>query len=276
MIANSKALLKAARAAGRYVPAFNIYNLETVRAALDASVCARQPVILAFGESYLAHAPFEAIFALVQSLAQGHPHDTVLHLDHCRDLNLIRAALDAGFPSVMYDGSLLPLTENIRNTLEARKLTDRTGASLEGELGSLNEEGGLRSDGMVYTDPLQAACYARETGIDSLAISVGNAHGLYKGIPCLNMERLMQIEENTGLPLVLHGSTGIDAEQLAQAAALGISKINVNTDIAMAASQAAREALAGADGNRYEHVALAVRGRMREVMESYFMREAQV
>jgi ketose-bisphosphate aldolase len=275
MITNSKSLLQAALAAGRYIPAFNIYNLETMRAALEASVRARQPVILAFGESYLPHAPFEAIFALAQSLASGHPYDTVLHLDHCRDLNLMCRALDAGFPSVMYDGSRLPLGENIRNTLMARKLADRTGASLEGELGSLNDEGGAQAGNAVYTNPAQARRYANETGVDSLAVSIGNAHGLYKGIPHLNMDCLKQIRQETSLPLVLHGSTGIGADQIKLAAGLGVSKINVNTDIAMAASQAAREALALADGNRYENVALAVRGRMREVMESYFIREDQ-
>ncbi|HPJ01991.1 MAG TPA: class II fructose-bisphosphate aldolase [Candidatus Limiplasma sp.] len=272
MLSNGKSLLARARAAGRYVPAFNIYNLETIQAALDASKSAGQPVILALGAAYIAQAPFRAIYAIADALSAGHPQEVVLHLDHCREMDTIREALDVGFGSVMFDGSQLPLAENIRLTHRVSALAAPYGASVEGELGALNSEDGegdaLRSP---YTDAAQGKRFAMESGADSLAVSIGNAHGVYRSTPHLHFARLAEIEEATDLPLVLHGSSGIDMPTLRRAAKLGIAKVNVNTDIALAGAQAAVAALQAMENMRYDRMLPPVRRRMREVMESYFM-----
>ena len=261
-----------ARADGRYIPAFNIYNLETMQAALAASANAGQPVILAFGAGYLKHAPLRVIYALANTLADGHAQEIVLHLDHCRDLSVIQEALDAGFKSVMFDGSHLPFPDNIAMTRKAKTLAIPYGACVEGELGGLNSETGEDgADVPKYTDAAAVKQFAEQTGADSLAVSIGNAHGVYHVLPHLNFERLATIAEQTSIPLVLHGSSGIGKPMLKQAAALGIAKININTEIAHAGSDTAAAALQTPEGKRLDRVMLTVRDGMREVMERYFM-----
>ncbi len=272
-LTGGKRLLLRAKAEGRLLPAFNVYNLETMQAALVASANAGQPVILSFGAGYQAHASFPVIRAMAEALAREHTQDVVLHLDHCRDIAEIRQALDAGFPSLMYDGSRLPFADNVRFTREAVSLTQPYGVCMEGELGGLNDESGAPDGEMpAYTDPTQARRFAQETGIDILAVSIGNAHGLYRGEPLLQLERLAEINALAGVPLVLHGSTGIEMPMLRQAAACGVVKININTDIAMAGADAARAMLQTPEGQRLECVMLAARERMRGVMDGYFMR----
>ncbi len=260
------------RAGGRYIPAFNIYNLETMQAALAASANAGQPVILAFGAGYRKHASFQMIYAMAKTLADSHAQEVVLHLDHCRDLSVIQEALDTGFQSVMFDGSQLPFPDNIEATQKAKTLAKAYGACVEGELGGLNSEDG---DGGAevprYTDATAVKQFAGQTGVDSLAVSIGNVHGVYHGKPHLNFDRLADIAAQTSIPLVLHGSSGIGKPLLKQAAALGIAKINVNTEVARAGAAAAAAALQTPDGKRLDRVMLTVRDGMREVMERYFL-----
>ena len=264
---NTIAMLAHARQTGVYVPAFNIYNLETMQAALEASGRAAQPVILAFGERYLANASLEVIAAMAQCLSKEHPLDVSLHLDHCRSLDVIRRALKAGFTSVMYDGSDLPLEQNIQGTLKAHRLADDFGASLEGELGGLNDEFGGGSVS-AFTDPAQAEIYVRETGVNSLAVSVGNAHGLYKGVPHIDQERLEAIYERVKIPLVLHGSSGIPMDTLRASAKIAVAKINVNTEITIAGADALRRSLK--TENRMEKPVLLARESMTETMIRFY------
>lgn len=264
---NTIAMLAHARQNGVYVPAFNIYNLETMQAALEASKRAAQPVILAFGERYLDNASLEVIAAMARCLSRSHPHEVALHLDHCRSLEVIHRALEAGFTSVMYDGSDLPLEKNIEGTLKARHLADQFGASLEGELGGLNDEFGC-GEVSAFTDPDQAEIYVRETGVNSLAVSVGNAHGLYKGVPHIDQERLQTIYERVQIPLVLHGSSGIPMETLRESAHIAVAKINVNTEITMAGADALRRSLE--TEKRMEKPVLAARESMTETMVRFY------
>lgn len=264
---NTIAMLAHARQNGVYVPAFNIYNLETMQAALEASKRAAQPVILAFGERYLINASLEVIAAMAGCLSKDHSYEVALHLDHCRSLDVIRQALEAGFTSVMYDGSDLPLDKNIEETLKARKLADQFGASLEGELGGLNDEFGS-GEVSAFTDPKQAEVYVRESGVNSLAVSVGNAHGLYKGVPHIDQERLSAIYECAKVPLVLHGSSGIPMETLKKSAQIAVAKINVNTEITMAGAAALKSALE--NDKRMEKPVLAARESMMETMIRFY------
>lgn len=264
---NTVRLFAEARRRGVYIPAFNIYNLETMQAALEASRRAAQPVILAFGERYLPNASPEVIASMARCLTRNHPCDTALHLDHCRSLALIERALEAGFTSVMFDGSDLPIGENIRLTKQARQLADRYGASLEGELGGMNDEFGGEG-GFVFTDPGQAGDYVRKTRVDSLAVSVGNQHGLYRGEPHIDFERLEQIRHSTGAPLVLHGSSGIPRDMLLRAGRVAVVKINVNTEITMAGAEALSIALRA--DRRMEKPLLSAREAMTQTMLRFF------
>ncbi len=269
MLTNSIALMREYRAKGRCLPAFNIYNLETVQAALDAARAERLPVILAFGENYLSHASFGTISAIVRHLDASHPFPVVLHLDHCKSVEHVKEAIAAGFTSVMYDGSRLPLEENIRNTREVVQFAHDRGVSVEGELGGMNEEDGSGGEeNLCFTDPGEARDYARATGIDSLAVSVGNAHGVYKGEPKLDFDRLERIYGLAALPIVLHGCSGIPLEDIRRASEIAVAKINVNTEIAMGAARRVRGELE-AGVKRYEQLAAAAREEMTGIMETF-------
>lgn len=267
--ANLKCLFADAVRRGGYVPAFNICNMETIQAALAASRSAAQPVILAFGERYLQHVSLRAVAAMAAALSRDHPMPVALHLDHCRSLSCIRQALEAGFSSVMYDGSALPFAQNAAQTVLARELADRFGATLEGELGGLNDEFGGNEASPLFTDPAQAERFVRDTGVDCLAVSVGNAHGVYKGTPHIDLERLNAIAKAAQVPLVLHGSSGIPLETLKQAGRAGVAKINVNTEVSMAACAAFKRA-AQTDA-RMEGPLLAAREAMTAAMRAFYV-----
>lgn len=273
MLTNSIALLKDARKHGKCIPAFNIYNLETAQAVFQAAKTAKKPVIAAFGEGYLQNASLSVIAAIVKTLDNEHPYPVVLHLDHCKDISTLYAAIDAGFTSVMYDGSRLTLAENISNTLKAVAYAHERGVSVEGELGCMNAEDGSESSlcagENTYTSVHQAQQYVTQTGIDSLAVAAGNAHGLYKGIPNLNMRRIEEINQAVGIPLVLHGCSGIPSAQIQQAISIGVSKINVNTELALAGSRKIAELMQGAQHVRLEKLMLGARESMISVMESF-------
>jgi fructose-bisphosphate aldolase class II len=271
MLKNSTELLKKARSTGQCIPAFNIYNLETIQAAFEASGAVRKAVILAFGESYRNNAPTAVISAIVREFARNDPFPAVLHLDHCKRMENIREALACGFTSVMFDGSSLPLEKNIRLTAQAAELAHAKGASAEGELGGMNPEDGSESGScpkkIFFTDVRQARRFVRETGVDSLAVSVGNAHGLYRGEPHLDLGRIADLSAAAGVPLVLHGCSGIPVQQLRKAAELGVSKINVNTELAMAGAATADKIFQAAEHPRLEAMMLGARKEMESVME---------
>jgi fructose-bisphosphate aldolase class II len=269
MIESTRKIFETAALEGGFVPAFNVFNLETVQSAFIASEKVQRPLIVAFGESYLPYAELRDIAALVLPRAQEHPFPVALHLDHCRDIAVIRQALDHGFTSVMYDGSHLPFNKNMEGTRLAKELASRYGATLEAELGGMNPEDGSQGQPQPFTDPKQAELFVSETGVDSLAVAVGNAHGLYKGVPQLDFARLGHIFEKTGVPLVLHGSSGIPMADIIHAAKLGVRKINVNTEVAMAGAKAAWQHYS--ENARLEKLCGASKSAMADVMAKYYM-----
>lgn len=240
MITTLRDVLAKARARKSCVVAVNVYNLETVQAVLNGARKTARPVIVAFGEAYIDHVPLEVMAALVKAL-DGPDLEIVLHLDHAKKLATIERALACGFSSVMYDGSSLPLADNIANSREVVTMAAETGASVEGELGYLNPESG--ADGGVvfqerYTRIEDAQSYVYATRVDALAIAVGNAHGVYSEEPQLDFTRINGIAGASGVPLVLHGSSGIPEAALKKAISLGVAKINVNTEVALAGASA--------------------------------------
>ncbi len=214
---------------------FNGYNFETFKGTVDAGVEKNAPVIVAFGAKYLANMSLKTAYAMVKSIADEASIPVCLHLDHCGDMNIINEAIDIGFGSVMYDGSMLPFEENLANTKKVCERAHAKNVSVEAELGSLaagaESHEGSADDKEIYTDPDKAKQFVEETQVDCLAVSIGTVHGLYKGTPEIRIDILKEINEKCQIPLVLHGGSGTPEDVLKASIANGISKINVNTEI---------------------------------------------
>ncbi|MCO7174889.1 ketose-bisphosphate aldolase [Sporolactobacillus kofuensis] len=237
MLVNTLELLQVAQKEKRAIAAFNVYNMETVQAAFRAAEEERQPIILALGERYLPIVRMDAFSAMVKTLAAKTNLPVALHLDHAEHKSSIIEAIRCGFTSVMYDGSKYNLEENIIKTKEIAELAHLVGVSVEGEVGSLKR--GSYSDEAegegVLTDPHDAQQFVERTGIDFLAAAIGTVHGMYQGEPHIDLARLSAIRESVSVPLVLHGGSGTPDAVIREAIQRGITKINVNTEISIAA-----------------------------------------
>jgi fructose-bisphosphate aldolase, class II len=235
-------VLQPANALGYAVPGLVCLGWEDMRAYVAAAEAERAPIILQAGPGCRAHTPLPILGKMFRHLAEAASVPIVAHLDHGRTLDDCRAALDAGFTSVMLDGSHLPLRQNIDLTAAAVDLAHSAGASCEGEIGIVGYEGGTASHG---TDPREAAQFARETGVDAMAISVGNLHLQQGHGHGLDLDRLSAIAALTRVPLVIHGGSGVPVAQRASLAATStIAKFNIGTELRQAFGTALRAALA--------------------------------
>lgn len=249
MLTTTKQMLLDAQENGYAVGAFNVENMEMLYAVIEAAAQVEAPVILQTTPSTLRYASPAMFAAMAGCAARKTSIPVALHLDHAQSLELVEEALRAGYTSVMYDGSALPVAENEQNSLLAVKKSRQYGRPVEAELGSIGgKEDSLEAAGNQYTDPKAAAAFVSSTGIDSLAVAIGTAHGFYKGEPHLDFERLEKIRENTSIPLVLHGASGVPDEMVRQAVRLGICKVNFATELRTAFTQGIREYLDGAPG----------------------------
>ena len=274
MLINLNEMLRMAERSRSAIGSFNVYNVESLQAVMKASAKAASPVIVSFGESYDSHMPLEGMAELVKLYAVSSEIPVALHLDHSKHMETILRALKAGFTSVMYDGSANPLEENISRSRYVAEIAHALNASVEGELGYMNPEDGTPASvggEESYTTPGDAKRYAEEAGADALAIAIGNAHGIYKGTPSLDLQRLAAIRDAVAIPLVLHGSSGIPMDLLQKAIRGGIRKININTEVSTTGVRAAREFLERHhDPNtRFEAVAKEAEKRMEAVVEDY-------
>ena len=236
MLTNLKTILDVAYDNKYAVGSFNGYNSETFRGIIEAGKETKTPIILAFGAKYLTNFSLESAAALTKSLAEDLDIPVCLHLDHCADMDVVFRAIKAGFGSVMYDGSMLPYEQNLANTKKVCEVAHACGVSVEAELGSIaagdKSHEGSADDKEVYTDPKLAKEFVEITKVDALAVSVGTVHGLYKGKPNIRFDILEEINKEVGIPLVMHGGSGIPEDDILKSIANGISKINVNTEIA--------------------------------------------
>jgi fructose-bisphosphate aldolase class II len=268
MLTTLKRVLAAARKGGYAIPALNVNNLEAIQAVMRAAEKMRSPVILQTSEGAIAYAGMDYLVAMVHVAAKSKV-PVVLHLDHGKDPATILHAIKAGYTSVMFDGSHLPDADNIKRTKQVVGWAKKTGASVEAEIGAI---AGIEDFVTVeerdahLTNPEAAARFVKETGCDALAIAIGTAHGAYKfnGEAHLDLERLERIAAAVRVPLVLHGASGVreDLKKLAErhgaklgkargvldkdikeAIALGISKINIDTDLRLAFTAGVREAV---------------------------------
>ncbi|ADO50317.1 ketose 1,6-bisphosphate aldolase [[Enterobacter] lignolyticus] len=222
--------------------AFNVLDSHFLRALYAAAEQERSPFIINIAEVHFKYLPLESLVELIRFEAARHDIPVVLNLDHGLRFETVVRAIRLGFSSVMFDGSTLDYDENIRQTREVVKMCHVVGVSVEGELGAVGgDEGGAlygHADKSHFTDPGLARDFVDRTGIDALAVAIGNAHGKYRGEPKLDFARLDLIRQQTGLPLVLHGGSGISNADFRRAIALGIRKINFYTGMSQAALEA--------------------------------------
>ena len=247
MLTDLRAILGAARAGGYAVGAFNVYNLEGARAVVAAAEGARSPAILQLHPGALRDSG-PGLLALCLAAAAGASVPMAVHLDHSPTHEAMRAALAAGIGSIMADGAGRPYAENVAFTAGAVAIAREHGAAaVEGELGLLSgTEDGLTvaERDAKLTDPAEAAAFVAATGIDALAVCIGNVHGAYRGEPRLDFPRLRAVRAAVDLPLVLHGASGLPAAAIAESIALGVCKFNVNTEVRAAYVTALRDTLA--------------------------------
>lgn len=246
-LVTSLELLTKAETGGYAVGAFNCNNMEIVQAIIAAAEAEQSPVIIQASQGAIRYAGLGYITALVREAALFSKVPVALHLDHGTDFKQVINCLRSGFTSVMFDGSQLPLEENIKITSKVVEVAHAVGVSVEGELGRLRgteDEISVSEREAFLTDPKEAVTFVQETGVDALAPSIGTAHGRYRGRPDLDFQRLKEIRELTGIPLVLHGSSGVPEEDIRRAIELGVRKVNIDTDIRVAFVDEMRRVLA--------------------------------
>ncbi|MBQ7137190.1 MAG: class II fructose-1,6-bisphosphate aldolase [Bacilli bacterium] len=236
MLVNSINMLQKAKNEKYAIPQFNINNLEWTRYILEECEKNKVPVILGVSEGAAKYmGGFFVVTSLVDALIKelNITVDVCIHLDHGSSFEVCKKAIDSGFTSVMIDASKYPLEDNIKITKEVVDYAHQNNVSVEAEVGHIGgEEDGVSSD--VYHATLEECIALAKTGIDSIAPALGSVHGLYKGLPNLNFERMALINQELNIPLVLHGGTGIPDSDIKKAIECGISKININTELQIA------------------------------------------
>ena len=274
MLTTLKKVLAAADKGGYAVGAFNVNNLEILQAVIETAVELRSPVIVQTSEGAIEYAGMEYLLAMMREAAKS-PVPVVMHVDHGKDLKVLKRAIDAGYTSVMFDGSLYKYDENVAKTKQVVKWARAKGVSVEAEIGAIKGVEDLVSVSekqAFFTDPEEAARFAKATGCDALAVSIGTAHGAYKSktAPTLDIVRLKRIDAAVKAPIVLHGASGISAElvaktksycesledcnrlegavgipdeQIVAAIKAGVRKINIDSDLRIAFTAGLRETI---------------------------------
>lgn len=243
-LVTSKKMMDAARKNKYAVAAFNCENMEMIQAIIAAGEAMNAPLILQTTPTTIAYASTDLFTANVEAAAKNTSIPVALHLDHGNSFELAEDAIRSGYTSIMIDGSHLPLDENIAFTKKTADLCNKRGIPVEGELGRVGgKEDNVSSDACGYTDPDEALRFINETKVSSLAIGVGTAHGVYAVKPVLKIELISVLRDILPVPLVLHGSSGLDEEVVRDCVARGICKVNIATDLRIAYTQAVREYL---------------------------------
>lgn len=271
MIVTLNEIMAMAKKSNCAIGAFNTPNLECITAVLNAAEKLNVPVIISHAELHEPVAPLSIIGPIMVQAAKDAKVPVCVHLDHCETLSYMEQALEMGFTGVMYDGSSLPYEENVANTKIAVTMAKKYGANVEAEIGQLaSREGGTEENagGPVYTDPELAAKFCAETGIYALAPSFGTAHGIYKSKPVLDLDRVKVIAEKTGLPLVMHGGSGVSDEDYRIAIQNGIRKINYYSYMSKAAVNAVKTMLDMDDVTFYHDLALVAQHAMQQNVET--------
>lgn len=244
MLVTGSELLLDAQKRGYAVGAFNVNNMEIIQAIIEAAEETNSPVILQASQGGIKYAGVEYIAALGKLAAEKASVPVALHLDHGTDFDQVMLCVRHGFSSVMIDASKFPLDENIAFTKKVIEVAHAVGVTVEAELGKIGgTEDHITVDekDATFTDPMEAKKFVDETNVDYLAVAVGTAHGVYKGEPKLDFDRIKAIREVIDAPIVLHGSSGVPYDALKKAISLGVCKINIDTDIRIAFANAVKD-----------------------------------
>ena len=268
-LVTSKKMLADAQRGGYAVGAFNAENMEMVMAIVDAACELNAPVIIQTTPSTVKYAGLDVYLANVRAVAERAPIPVAMHLDHGNSFALAMSALHTGYTSVMIDGSQESFEDNIALTRSVVKVADCMGIPVEGELGTV---GGKEDDleaSAGCTLPAEAAEVAVRTGVSSLAVAIGTAHGIYKSTPKLDVERLKEIRKVVSVPLVLHGASGLTDESIRACIAEGICKVNFATELRIAYTEGVRETL-NADSTVFDpkKYGKAAQARVKEVVKN--------
>lgn len=264
-------MLRHAHANGYAVGAFDLINLDFLQAILAGAERQRAPVVLSVAESHYAYFDPELLMPAVRVAAERSPVPVAIHLDHGSSLEAAVRGIRQGFNGVMVDASTAPLEENIARTRAVVEMAHACGVPVEGELGYVagveGEDADRHPGEVVYTAPEEAERYVRETGVDFLAVSIGTVHGRMRGEPRLDFDRLAAINAEIGIPLVIHGGTGLGDDQFRRLIANGVAKINYYTALADAAGVAIRLNAAEPDRNSYTDLTKGVQPAIRAEVE---------
>lgn len=219
----------------RAIGAFNVHCLEMLPAMLEGAKEINSPIIIQTSLGTAEYIGFDLLVSSLRTLSEKLDVDVCLHMDHCKDIDAIKRAIDMGYTSVMYDGSSLPLEENIRNTQIVVDYASSKNVSVEGEVGTIGgaEEGiVVSSHDAMYTDPQDAYKFVTETGVDALAVAIGTTHGQYKSKAKINFDLLKELSTNLkNVGMVLHGGTGVSDEDMRKCVSQGMKKVNVGTEL---------------------------------------------
>lgn len=238
-------MLKKAQSGGYAVGAFNTENLEIMQAVFEAAEETQSPFILQTTPSMLKYATPEVFYGMAYGLSQNYSVPVALHLDHGNSFATAARCLRAGYTSVMIDGSKLAFEENIALSARVVEMCSPCNVPVEAELGKVGgKEEEIQTDDPGYTDPAEAVEFCARTGISSLAVAIGTAHGFYSGKPLLDLNRLAEIHSRVSIPLVLHGASGLTDEDIQNSVLRGICKVNFATELRNAYTEAVKETLA--------------------------------
>ena len=253
---------------------FNAVNLELARGTISAAESRRAPVIMGTAEVLFPYGPLEEVSYYLLPMAKKASVPVVIHLDHGLKKETCLKALELGFSSIMYDCSTDPYDVNVKKVKEMAEIVHAYGATIEGELGHVGDnEGSAEGDSRMddpsrfFTDPKMAKDYVDKTGVDALAIAVGNAHGAYKLPPKLDFGRIREIARSVSVPLVLHGGSGLTDNDFRQAIREGISKVNIFTDINVAAVEAEFQRFSSMNKGIIDLIPAAVEAVKQETMK---------
>ncbi len=243
-IVNPLPFIKKAKEIKAAIPAFNIHTLEMLQAVVEAASETNSPVIIQTSKSTINHIGLPFIVANVEIASRELDVPVALHLDHCTDYNTVIKCIKEGYSSVMVDGSMLDYKENVSFVREVVKVANTVDVAVEGEIGKIQgteEVLSVDSDNDNLTLPEEAKKFAEDTGLDTLAVAIGTAHGVYKGEPKLDFKRLEDIEKQVSVPLVLHGASGVSEKDLKETIKRGITKVNIATDLKVPMAEAIKD-----------------------------------
>lgn len=265
-------LLQDARKRKYAVGGFNVFNFETLNAVTEVAEELKTPIVLGIPERLFKFVDVDTLSAAMVRAAQKTTVPVALHLDHGHTYEGVMKAIRWGFTSVMFDGSSLPLPENLKRTKEITRIAHSLGISVEGELGYVGCYGqncDINDENIVSSDV--AADFVSKTRVDALAVAFGNNHGAYRGSPKLNLTRLSELNSAVNVPLVMHGGSRFNREDYKNSIQSGISKINITTDMSLAATEGLKAELAKTPAANYIHLMAAMKKGVKDSVRKYML-----